>query len=417
VSAAAKAATGVVVAAALLLGLYLFVPRDFHTGTNGVRTRGFVIDLNRDRQRLCLPGIVVPAGTGRMELEVDTDGAPRPALTFTFAGRTQQLAPGPPGRQKIDFALPVSGQERRGTACISIREGKVFFGGVPTLGFGEEQPTVDGEPLNARPAIWYRPPAGEKAAIGLHLPTLFSRMAILKPTWTGAWTYWILFLLVAPALAFAAIRLLLAPDRRRMALLIGLLAVANAAVWAHVTPAFNAPDESEHFAYLQSLAERGKAPDAVPGPRPAYSSQQTLGMQATRILDGNETPDGKPPWSHADDRRFKQLQPGHRRDDGGGHAVATGAHSPLYYSLGLPAYFAARGDLFDELVSVRLVSALLGGIVAACAFLVVLELAPRRRRWAVAAGEGGDHPLGKEPPGRCDQGVPRTSLLTGTPCV
>jgi hypothetical protein len=384
--AATKAATGVVVLGALLLGLYLFVPRDYYTGTNAVRTRGFVIELNPTRHKLCLPALVVPAGTGRMELEVDTGGQPRPALHFDFEGHRDTIAPGPAGRTKLDFAVPVSEREVRGTACIATTGGKVFFGGVPTPGFGEEMPTIDGAPANARPAIWYRPPAGQTEAIALHLPTLFGRMALFKPTWTGTWTYWVLFLLVAPALVLAAIRLLLRPDRRRLALLIGLVGFANAAVWAHVTPAFDAPDESEHFAYVQSLAERGKPSESTDTGRPPYSTQESVGLQATRVLDGAETADGKPPWSQADDRLYSQRQDAAPRDDGGGFTVATNAHSPLFYSLGVPAYLAAQGDLFDELVATRLVSALLGGLVAACACLIVLELAPTRRRVAAAAG-------------------------------
>ena len=39
--------------------------------------------------------------------------------------------------------------------------------------------------------------------------------------------------------------------------LIALIAFANAASWALITPAFNAPDEPDHFAYGQYLATTG----------------------------------------------------------------------------------------------------------------------------------------------------------------
>jgi 4-amino-4-deoxy-L-arabinose transferase-like glycosyltransferase len=199
---------------------------------------------------------------------------------------------------------------------------------------------------------------------------------------------------LAPALSWLAIRVLLDPARRRripLALLVGLIAFGNAALWAHVTPAFDAPDESEHFAYVQSLVERGKPLEHVPTARSTYSSEEALGIRMTRILDGAETADGKPPWLASQERIFNRIDRSGdpARDDGGGFAAAGSSHSPAYYSLVAPAYaLASGGGLWDQLFASRLVSAILGGIVAACAFLIVLELLPGRRRIAAAAGFG-----------------------------
>ena len=74
------------------------------------------------------------------------------------------------------------------------------------------------------------------------------------------------------------------------------------------------------------------------------------------------------------------------RDDGGGFATAGSTHSPLFYSLGVPAYLLAGDEVLDQLSAVRLVDAILGGLIAACAALIMLELAPRRRDLAAAAG-------------------------------
>lgn len=396
-----RVCAAVVAVGAILLAAFLLIPRDYYTGTNGTRTRGMLLEINKSAPVMCAPGLVVPAGTGQMELEVDTDGLPLAATDFTLRTRGRvlrdRLPQRPGGRQKIRFSFPEVKATSRGTACVRLADGgrsggKVFFGGVPGSGLGEAV-RIDGVAQPARAAIWWRPPPGEKAAPLFHLPTLFQRVSLFRPGWAGPWLYWLLFLVVAPGLVWASLRLLLHPERKRrlpLAVLIGLVGFANGATWAHVTPAFNSPDESEHFAYVQSLTERGKPPDATPGgPRSAYSSQESLALTATRVLDGNETPDGKPLWERADERAYERtLRSGtFPRGDGGGYEAATSSHSPLFYGLAAPAYALGRGGgVFAELTLVRLFSALLAGLVAACAVLIVRELAPSHPRLAAAAG-------------------------------
>lgn len=384
-----RVAAGVAAAATLLLAFYVFVPREYYTGSNAIRTRGTLIELNEAARKLCLPGLHIPDGTGQVELELDTDTLPRGAMVFTLDGRvTDRLPGGEGGRQKVRFDIPETDGEREAEACVELLEHKVFFGGVPGIPPGERAPEVDGNPVENRAAIWYRPPAGEQASVISRLPTLFERMALFRAGWVGPWTYWVLFLVVAPLLAFAGIRLIVAPERRRLPLLVGALAFAFAGTWGLVTPVFNSPDESEHFAYLQSLAERGKPLESAQTGRPIYSSQESLLLTMTRVLDAAETPDGKPVWRAEDERLYRELAAGEGRasDDGGGYAAAGSSHTPIFYSLGLPFYFAAGDSLLNKAWAVRLVSALLGGLIAACAVLLVLELAPGRRGLAAAAG-------------------------------
>ena len=134
---------------------------------------------------------------------------------------------------------------------------------MPGVKPGEQSPTLGGKDTLNRAAIWFRPPEGERASIISQLPTLFERMALFRPSWVGPWTYWLLFLVVVPR----ARALRPAPRAESRAAPagadVGLIGFANAAVWAHVTPAFNSPDESEHFAYVQSLAERGEPPETA----------------------------------------------------------------------------------------------------------------------------------------------------------
>jgi 4-amino-4-deoxy-L-arabinose transferase-like glycosyltransferase len=116
-----------------------------------------------------------------------------------------------------------------------------------------------------------------------------------------------------------------------------------------------------------------------------------------RILSASETGDGRTTWlkSAEDDFETRQRTDPLPRDDGGGVATATSSHSPLYYGTLVPAYALAKGDSdFTTLTWARIGSALYGAIVAAMAFLLVMELFPRRRPLAVAAGlMVGFHPM------------------------
>ena len=80
-----------------------------------------------------------------------------------------------------------------------------------------------------------------------------------------------------PALALPSVRCLALASAagsalrgRRMGATLFAIAVVNFACWALITPAFQAPDEVDHFAYTQSLVERGEAPSRnVGSPRRA----------------------------------------------------------------------------------------------------------------------------------------------------
>ncbi|MEA2481343.1 MAG: hypothetical protein QOJ07_3265, partial [Thermoleophilaceae bacterium] len=400
-TAAVVLAIGLVVVAVEVL-----TPRDFYTGTNSIRTRSFSTTLKRGDQ-LCVPRQSIPAGTGRIEMEVNSaQGAkslPAQSAELRIAGRTIPLSDvpggGPVGPRKITFALP--GKRPRspdsvpGTVCVRSAGG-VTYGGMAALQGNDVPSTINGRPNLNRVAIWYLPPRGEKRSLLSQLPAVLARASLFRPGVVGPWTYAVLLLVWLPLLGYGALRLLATAaewNPRRVALLVALLAFGNAAAWAIVTPAFNAPDESEHFAYVQWFAETGKTVARAPDPnRPIYSSQETLALDATRIFSNNEAADGRPPWLKLDERRLAQrTQAGYhghpRQDNGGGNTAATQAHSPVYYGLLAPAYLVTRsGSTWTQLTAVRLLSALFGAVVAMCAFLLVRELVPRHPVPAVAAG-------------------------------
>ena len=95
-------------------------------------------------------------------------------------------------------------------------------------------------------------------------------------------------------------------------------------------------------------------------------------------------PETRPPWLRGDEVAWEHetstMPPA---DNGGGYTPAASPHQPAYYLLVAPAYELVRSQsTFSQLTAVRLASALLGALVAFCAFGVVREMLPR---WPVAA--------------------------------
>ncbi|MEA2350120.1 MAG: hypothetical protein QOG86_1061 [Thermoleophilaceae bacterium] len=397
------AAAAVTFLALIAVLVSLLVPRDFYTGTNSIRTRAYAADLRG--QTLCTAPQRIPAGTGRIELELGVI-TPRPPLDLELRVpgrapiRSHALGPATPHKlTKTDFPVPDVAGGRDfvdGTVCLRGGPHRVGVGGSLRLQRGDQHATLGGRPLANRIALWFRPPAGEKRSLASLGPKILLRAALFRPGFVGRWTYAAILLLLMPGLIYAGLRLLAlvaagVQPRIAVPLAVAAIAFAGAAAWSLVTPSFNAPDESEHFAYAQHLAETGTAPS---GDGEQLSSEERTATDALRLFSTVETGDGKPPWLpvaetiwRVDRSHFRPGESSLRRDDGGGAAVATSAHSPLYYSLLVPPYAAGSGaSIWTRLWLMRLVSALLGAVVAGCAVLVVREIVPRRPLLAVAAG-------------------------------
>jgi Predicted membrane protein (DUF2142) len=397
----AAAAVSVLALVAVLLSL--LVPRDYYAGTNGVRTRAFLAELGTG-DTLCSAPQRIPAGTGRIELQLAVR-RPRPPLDLEvrIRGRApvRSHALGPATREltKIDFPVPDLARGRDyvdGTVCLRSGADHVAIGGSGGLQVGDLPATLRGRPLGGRVALWFRPPAGEKRSLASLGPKILLRAALFRPGFVGRWTYAAILLLLMPGLMYAGVRLLALvaagmTPRVAVPLAVAAIAFAGAAAWSLVTPSFNAPDETEHFAYGQHLAETGKAPS---GDSERLSAEERTAVDALRLYSSVERGDGKPPWLPVTEAIWRvdrsHTRPGESepaRDDGAGASVATSSHSPLYYSLLLPSYAAGSGDtIWTRLWLMRLVSALLGAVVAGCAVLVLREIVPRRPLLAAAAG-------------------------------
>ena len=394
----------------------LLLPRDYYTGTNSIRTRGFVVQAQQGDE-LCVRNLQVPAGTGRVQLQVNAVDAPMPALTGQL--RLAGGEPSPPSRlaaepttgaRTVTFAAPdrpESPEAVRGDFCVRSA-GPIRYGGRAGPQVGAVPPTLNGKPIGDRVGVWFLPPEGEKSSLLSRAGDITERAALFRPAFVSPAFYWLLIVVWIPLLAYLAVRLLATASARtvrRLALSVGLLAFGNAAAWAFITPPFNSPDESEHFAYVQWFAETGEAvarPDTEP--RLIYSNDQTLALDGVRLFSYLEGDDGRPPWLPSDEDHWRELRTEFERthegrapprDNGGGSTAATTSHSPAYYALVSPGYWAGSGgSTWDQLTGARLMSALFGVIAAICAFLVVREFVPRHPIPAAAAGLlVGFHPM------------------------
>ena len=124
----------------------------------------------------------------------------------------------------------------------------------------------------------------------------------------GARLYAVIFLVLLPVLWLVSLRLL-ADSRgrpggvsRRGRPRSRSWPSLNASLWALITPAWHGPDEPDHFAYAQSVAERGRRrPSSSPTAPPFSSAVRVRAQRGTHLL-GVGLATRRPPWLPADER-------------------------------------------------------------------------------------------------------------------
>jgi hypothetical protein len=397
-----RAVTLAAVPLVALLVYYCLRPREYYTGTNNVEAVTYIAQTPAGAP-MCIPGLEIPAETGRIRLQMVSLTPLRPAMTLTLTlpgGRTvhSRLASAEvPGDRVSGPEFPVPrfpSRPAQTPASLCIRAGDVVnWAGTPLPVPPPGGPTLAGVPLNARVAVWYLPPAGRQKSYLSRLGQVMSRAALFRPGLIGPWLYYLIVFAVLPALALLSVRCLAVASAggaglrwRRMAALLYGIAAVNFICWSLITPAFQAPDEVDHFAYTQSLVERGEAPSRDPGsPLPRWSSAQYLAMEDMNFLTDHQVGDTRIPWSSNQEARYRAQAAGHpSSSDGGGNETAA-THGAIYYSVLAPAYLLASSSPLDQLTLMRLASALIGALTVLFAFLLARELAPGRLWLAVLA--------------------------------
>ena len=176
-----------------------------------------------------------------------------------------------------------------------------------------------------------------------------------------------------------------------------LVGAIQAVAWSVATAPLQGPDENNHVAYVQHVAETGYKPGQRSGRR-AYSweldtAQIHFGL---RPLQGSRN--ARPAWSKVDERQWNKVEKTFTREQraNGDGPNAVAQNPPLYYYLQAVPYRVGLlfgGDIFTRMSLMRLTNGLmyLGTIVFA--WLLAGEVL-RRRRWlqTIAAGAVAVHP-------------------------
>jgi hypothetical protein len=405
-----------------LIAFYCLRPRDYYTGTNSVEAYTYVAQAHPG-EPVCVPGLSIPAGTARIRLQLISRTRIRPALHMALhldvstesragdggAGSGARPVHRPvnvPGAETIDSALaPVTvpsnrisgavftlpglaaeGIERAASLCVTA-SGLVNWGGTPLLAPPEsDPPMLGGSPVAGRIAVWYLPPAGSGRSYLSRASAILKRASLFRPSPVGPWLYVLILLIVLPALALAAVRCLAVTaaagggNTRRTAAWLFAIAALNFACWALITPPFQAPDEVDHFAYTQSLVQRGQAPSRSPAAALArWSSAQTLALEGESFFSDHQVGDTRVPWTARAQSVYREhAASAHPSSaDGGGNETAA-THGAIYYTALAPAYWLASSSPFSQLTLMRLASALIGALTVVFAYLLARELAPGR---------------------------------------
>lgn len=176
------------------------------------------------------------------------------------------------------------------------------------------------------------------------------------------------------------------PAALALILLVGIL---QSVAWDLALPAFQGPDETAHFSYLQHLAETGELPSTTAGNSPNSGETQNALIQLNLSpLIGNLG--ARPAWGRADlalwHRVEHSLPPGSRSDGSGPNAIAK--NPPLYYAvMSIPYHAFAWLPLLKRLFVLRLFNALCYLVTIALAWLIAGELfGPVRWKQTLAAG-------------------------------
>ncbi|MDO9408790.1 DUF2142 domain-containing protein [Patulibacter sp.] len=193
------------------------------------------------------------------------------------------------------------------------------------------------------------------------------------------------------------------PARRisvpRPLLLLLFVVFVTTSTWAFATPAWQVPDEPQHFGYAETLVEQGGKPTRGDAEDPAariagIPASGQYGEISRQSRDAMAQSNGypvafntyaKPPWSSEAQRRYDAIADRGSRKDGGRRTGATG-YPPLYYAIEtIPYRLASSGTAIDRLYAMRWVSGLWALVGTIGAWLLAGEVFRRRRLPQLAA--------------------------------
>jgi hypothetical protein len=331
--------------------------------------------------RVCQSDETVPRGTTALRFSLKALIGPRISVTAAARGRLVTSGDRNAGWTAGSVTVPVRRVTRtvaHAKVCLAfaLSEETVEMAGGRTSR-ARAAVTNGGQVLPGRIKIEYLL-RGDRSWWSLALAT--ARRLGLGRAWAGTWVALVAFALMVAVLALTGWRLLslLRIPRGRVpaaAWACALVACLNAAAWSILTPPFQVPDETDHFAYVQQLVESGQLPTSS---RETYSTAETTALLDLNQFEVRLQPENRTIHSQAAQQKLQAalaLQASTPQSPTKAAGVATG-EPPLYYAEQAVPYSLAGGTVLERLAIMRLLSALLGGITALFVFLFVREAVP-----------------------------------------
>jgi 4-amino-4-deoxy-L-arabinose transferase-like glycosyltransferase len=168
--------------------------------------------------------------------------------------------------------------------------------------------------------------------------------------------------------------------------LCALVACLSAASWSFITPAFQVPDEQAHFAYVEELARTHRLPSAN---TQEYAPDEVFALEDLEAPRVSLQPEQQPIASQAgQDKLESDLASAVARSSPGiGAAGVAASEPPLYYALEtIPYELGSGGGVLDQLMLMRLLSALMAAVSTLFVFLFLREALPSSpRAWTIAS--------------------------------
>ncbi len=374
---------------ALAAGLALVVLALFLTLSGSPATLAAPRTIPLDRElttvrhatSICQGGETLPQGTTSLRLSLKALIGPRITVKALAAGRVIASGEHPPGWTTAAVTVPIA---RVGhtipdvTVCfaLALNDESVEIAGAATART-EAAITSEGQALPGRVKIEYLRP-GDRSWWSLARST--ARHLGLGRAWAGTWVSALVLALMGAVLALTVWRLLALARTPRgrvpaAALACALIACLNAAAWSFITPPFQVPDEADHFAYVQQLAQNGKPPSSE---KPIYSTAETVALKDLHQPEVRLRPEYHTIFASSEQRTLEAAldQQAHTPQAPTYAAGLATGEPPLYYALQAIPYSLLGGTVLERLVFMRLLSALLAGVTALFVFLFVREAVP-----------------------------------------
>lgn len=170
-----------------------------------------------------------------------------------------------------------------------------------------------------------------------------------------------------------------------LAALLGACALLGLA-WALLLPAWQAPDENAHYAFVQSLVDGPGLPGVAD--RPVFSTEQTGAASAVNADQTAGALFTRPEWDPRAYERFRadaEQRPDSWRSDGGGANPARSNPPLAYVYYAIPYVLTSGADAFTRLVTMRLFGLVWLLVTVAATWALAGEVFGRRPQLQLAA--------------------------------